>query len=73
MKSSLKTTFFNLLKLSNVTFFDDLKLVANMQKKKSGYIKYFFFLNVFNKYYENNRLYKALKYSIWKGNYGSSY
>lgn len=64
MKSSLKTTFFNLLKLSNVTFFDDLKLVANMQKKKSGYIKYFFFLNVFNKYYENNRLYKALKYSI---------
>lgn len=40
MKSSLKTTFFNLLKLSNMTFFDDLKLVANMQKKKSGYIKH---------------------------------
>lgn len=66
MKSSLKTTFFNLLKLTNMTFFDDLKLVANMQKKKSGYIKYFF-KNIFNKYYENNRLYKALKILQLKG------
>lgn len=49
-----------------MTFFDDLKLVANMQKKKSGYIKYFF-LNIFNKYYENNRLYKALKILHLKG------
>lgn len=63
--SSLKTTFFNLLKLSNMTFFDDLKRVANMQKKKSGYIKYFFY--IFNKYYENNRLYKALKILQLKG------
>lgn len=57
-----------------MTFFWWSETGGKYAKKEIRIYKILFFKNIFNKYYENNRLYKALKkYSIWKGNYGSSY